>query len=119
MISDAAGVARLEGRLAFGIAVPRCAPFVAPLLYAIPIHSSLHVAVLKGTESTAAQPGEERDGRVADLLIVSTTMYRRASDLKARLYTVARRSGDPLLDRHALRQVARLVDVGALSTATW
>ncbi|HEV8680821.1 MAG TPA: glutamine--fructose-6-phosphate transaminase (isomerizing), partial [Stellaceae bacterium] len=37
MISDAAGVARLEDRLAFGIAVPHCAPFVAPLLYAIPI----------------------------------------------------------------------------------
>ena len=32
MISDAAGVARLEDRLASGIAVPRCDPFVAPLL---------------------------------------------------------------------------------------
>src|SRR5213079_1067440 len=28
LISDAAGIARLEGRAAFGIAVPRCAPFV-------------------------------------------------------------------------------------------
>ncbi|HVB16237.1 MAG TPA: glutamine--fructose-6-phosphate transaminase (isomerizing), partial [Stellaceae bacterium] len=51
MISDAAGVARLEGRLAFGIAVPQCAPFVAPLLYAIPIQLlAYHVAVLKGTD---------------------------------------------------------------------
>ncbi len=51
MISDAAGVARLEGRLAFGIAVPHCASFVAPLLYAIPIQLlAYHVAVLKGTD---------------------------------------------------------------------
>jgi glucosamine--fructose-6-phosphate aminotransferase (isomerizing) len=51
MISDAAGVARLEDRLAFGIAVPRCDPFVAPLLYAIPIQLlAYHVAVLKGTD---------------------------------------------------------------------
>ena len=51
MISDAAGVARLEDRLAFGIAVPRCDPFVAPLLYAIPIQLlAYHVAALKGTD---------------------------------------------------------------------
>jgi glutamine---fructose-6-phosphate transaminase (isomerizing) len=51
MISDAAGVARLEDRLAFGIAVPACDPFVAPLLYAIPIQLlAYHVAVLKGTD---------------------------------------------------------------------
>jgi glutamine---fructose-6-phosphate transaminase (isomerizing) len=51
MISDAAGVTRLDGRAAFGIAVPHCAPFVAPLLYAIPIQLlAYHVAVLKGTD---------------------------------------------------------------------
>src|SRR6266852_1918268 len=51
MISDAAGVARLEDRLAFGIAIPHCAPFVAPLLYAIPVQLlAYHVAVLKGTD---------------------------------------------------------------------
>ena len=51
MISDAAGVARLEDRLAFGIAIPSCAPFVAPLLYAIPVQLlAYHVAVLKGTD---------------------------------------------------------------------
>src|SRR5438445_943862 len=51
MISDAAGVARLADRLAFGIAVPNCDSFVAPLLYAIPIQLlAYHVAVLKGTD---------------------------------------------------------------------
>jgi glucosamine 6-phosphate synthetase-like amidotransferase/phosphosugar isomerase protein len=51
MISDAAGVARLSDRLAFGIAVPSCGPFVAPLLYAIPIQLlAYHTAVLKGTD---------------------------------------------------------------------
>src|ERR1700685_4116986 len=51
MISDAAGVARLEGRLAFGIAIPNCAPFVAPLLYAIPVQLlAYHTAVVKGTD---------------------------------------------------------------------
>ena len=51
MISDRAGVARLENRCAFGIPVPQCASFVAPLLYAIPIQLlAYHVAVLKGTD---------------------------------------------------------------------
>src|SRR5215472_625421 len=51
MISDAVGVARLADRLAFGIAVPNCDPFVAPLLYAIPIQLlAYHTAVIKGTD---------------------------------------------------------------------
>ncbi len=51
MISDAAGVARLDGRLSYGIAIPNCAPFVAPLLYAIPVQLlAYHTAVLKGTD---------------------------------------------------------------------
>jgi glucosamine--fructose-6-phosphate aminotransferase (isomerizing) len=51
MISDAAGVARLQDRLAFGIEIPHCAPFVAPLLYAIPVQLlAYHTAVLKGTD---------------------------------------------------------------------
>src|SRR6516225_6799774 len=51
MISDSAGVARLADRLAFGIAVPSCDPFVAPILYAIPIQLlAYHTAVLKGTD---------------------------------------------------------------------
>jgi glucosamine--fructose-6-phosphate aminotransferase (isomerizing) len=51
MISDPAGVARLGTRLAHGLAVPPCDPFVTPLLYAIPIQLlAYHVAVLKGTD---------------------------------------------------------------------
>jgi glutamine---fructose-6-phosphate transaminase (isomerizing) len=51
MISDKAGVARLASRLAYGIAVPDCDPFVAPLLYAIPIQLlAYHIAVIKGTD---------------------------------------------------------------------
>ncbi len=51
MISDAAGIARLEGRCAFGITIPKCAPFVAPILYAIPVQLlAYHTAVLKGTD---------------------------------------------------------------------
>ena len=51
MISDAAGVARLQDRLAFGIAIPHCAPFVAPLLYALPVQLlAYHTAVAKGTD---------------------------------------------------------------------
>jgi glutamine---fructose-6-phosphate transaminase (isomerizing) len=50
MISDAAGVTRLADRLAFDIAMPDCNPFVAPLLYAIPVQLlAYHTAVLKGT----------------------------------------------------------------------
>jgi glutamine---fructose-6-phosphate transaminase (isomerizing) len=51
MISDREGLSRLDGRLAFGIPVPRCDPFVAPLLYAIPVQLlAYHVAVIKGTD---------------------------------------------------------------------
>jgi glucosamine--fructose-6-phosphate aminotransferase (isomerizing) len=51
MISDAAGVSRLAHRAAFAIAVPSCDPFVAPMLYALPIQLlAYHVAVVKGTD---------------------------------------------------------------------
>ncbi|MFZ2007451.1 MAG: glutamine--fructose-6-phosphate transaminase (isomerizing) [Stellaceae bacterium] len=51
MISDAAGVARLQDRLAFGIEIPHCSAFVAPLLYAIPVQLlAYHTAVLRGTD---------------------------------------------------------------------
>ncbi len=51
MISDREGLLRLGQRLLFGIPVPRCDPFVAPLLYAIPAQLlAYHVAVLKGTD---------------------------------------------------------------------
>jgi glutamine---fructose-6-phosphate transaminase (isomerizing) len=51
MISDEAGIARLGGGLLAGIAIPPCDPFVAPILYAIPIQLlAYHIAVLKGTD---------------------------------------------------------------------
>jgi glucosamine--fructose-6-phosphate aminotransferase (isomerizing) len=51
MISEREGIARLQDRLLAGIEVPRCDPFVAPILYAIPIQLlAYHVAVLKGTD---------------------------------------------------------------------
>jgi glutamine---fructose-6-phosphate transaminase (isomerizing) len=51
MISDRAGIAKLEGRLSCAIEVPTCDPFVAPLLYAIPVQLlAYHVAVVKGTD---------------------------------------------------------------------
>ncbi|HUH85259.1 MAG TPA: glutamine--fructose-6-phosphate transaminase (isomerizing), partial [Stellaceae bacterium] len=51
MISDRDGIAKLEGRLSCAIEVPTCDPFVAPLLYAIPVQLlAYHVAVVKGTD---------------------------------------------------------------------
>jgi glucosamine--fructose-6-phosphate aminotransferase (isomerizing) len=51
MISDRQGLARFGGRLFHGIEVPSCHPFVAPLLYAVPVQLlAYHVAVLKGTD---------------------------------------------------------------------
>jgi glucosamine--fructose-6-phosphate aminotransferase (isomerizing) len=51
MISDNAGVARLADRLAFDVAMPDCDPFIAPLLYAIPVQLlAYHTAVHKGTD---------------------------------------------------------------------
>jgi len=42
---------KLRGRCAFGIAIPRCAPFVAPILDAISVQLlAYHTAVLKGTD---------------------------------------------------------------------
>jgi glucosamine--fructose-6-phosphate aminotransferase (isomerizing) len=51
MISDERGLKSIGDRLFFGIAVPGCDPFVAPILYAIPIQLlAYHTAVLKGTD---------------------------------------------------------------------
>ena len=51
MISDGDGLSRFDGRLSFGIEVPSCDPFVAPLLYAIPVQLlAYHVALVKGTD---------------------------------------------------------------------
>jgi glucosamine--fructose-6-phosphate aminotransferase (isomerizing) len=51
LISDREGLQRLAGYHAFGVEIPRCDPFVAPLLYAIPVQLlAYHVAVAKGTD---------------------------------------------------------------------
>jgi glucosamine--fructose-6-phosphate aminotransferase (isomerizing) len=51
MISDREGLAKLGNKVSFGIEIPRCDPFVAPLLYAIPVQLlAYHVAVAKGTD---------------------------------------------------------------------
>ncbi len=51
LISDAAGVARARDTAAWTITMPACDPFVAPLLYSLPIQMlAYHIAVLKGTD---------------------------------------------------------------------
>jgi glutamine---fructose-6-phosphate transaminase (isomerizing) len=51
MISDRDGLKRLDGRFSFGIEVPTSDPFVAPLLYAIPVQLlAYQVALAKGTD---------------------------------------------------------------------
>ena len=51
MLSERAGLDSFNGRLLAGIEVPHCDPFVAPILYSIPIQLlAYHVAVRKGTD---------------------------------------------------------------------
>jgi glucosamine--fructose-6-phosphate aminotransferase (isomerizing) len=51
VLSDAAGAAKLAGIAAETIVMPTVDPFVAPILYAIPVQVlAYHVAVLKGTD---------------------------------------------------------------------
>jgi glucosamine--fructose-6-phosphate aminotransferase (isomerizing) len=51
MISDEKGLATIGDKLYFGIPIPPCDPFVAPILYSIPIQLlAYHIAVLKGTD---------------------------------------------------------------------
>jgi glucosamine--fructose-6-phosphate aminotransferase (isomerizing) len=51
VFSDAAGAAKLKGIAADTIVLPAVDPFVAPILYAIPVQVlAYHVAVLKGTD---------------------------------------------------------------------
>ena len=50
-LSDADGEAKLGGLAAASVVLPRVDPFVAPILYAIPVQLlAYHVAVLKGTD---------------------------------------------------------------------
>ena len=51
VFSDAAGAAKLAGIAAETVVLPAVDPFVAPILYAIPVQLlAYHVAVLKGTD---------------------------------------------------------------------
>jgi glucosamine--fructose-6-phosphate aminotransferase (isomerizing) len=51
VFSDAAGAAKLQGIAAETVVLPPVDPFVAPILYAIPVQLlAYHVAVLKGTD---------------------------------------------------------------------
>ena len=51
VFSDAEGAARLKGIAAETVVLPTVDPFVAPILYAIPVQLlAYHVAVLKGTD---------------------------------------------------------------------
>jgi glucosamine--fructose-6-phosphate aminotransferase (isomerizing) len=50
-ISDKPGIARLGEQAAYTIEIPEIDPFVAPLLYAIPVQLlAYHTAVIKGTD---------------------------------------------------------------------
>ena len=50
-LSDKDGIARLGNLAAATIELPKVDPFVAPILYAIPVQLlAYHVAVLKGTD---------------------------------------------------------------------
>src|ERR1700722_481037 len=51
VFSDAAGAAKLQGIAVETVVMPTLHPFVAPILYAIPVQLlAYHVAVLKGTD---------------------------------------------------------------------
>lgn len=51
LLSDGAGIARLHDYVWRAIELPRVDPFVAPLLYAVPVQLlAYHVAVAKGTD---------------------------------------------------------------------
>ncbi len=51
LIADAKGVAKLGDRVRWSVELPTVDPFVAPILYAIPVQLlAYHTAVLKGTD---------------------------------------------------------------------
>jgi glucosamine--fructose-6-phosphate aminotransferase (isomerizing) len=51
LIADARGVARLADKVRWSVELPAVDPFVAPILYAIPVQLlAYHTAVLKGTD---------------------------------------------------------------------
>ncbi len=51
LLSDAQGLERIGDSAAHCIELPRIAPFVAPILYTVPVQLlAYHTAVLKGTD---------------------------------------------------------------------
>lgn len=51
LISDSEGCLALKAKARWSITLPHCDPFVAPILYALPVQLlAYHVAVLKGTD---------------------------------------------------------------------
>jgi glucosamine--fructose-6-phosphate aminotransferase (isomerizing) len=51
LISDAEGIERVGEQALFSIELPRIDPFVAPILYALPVQLlAYHTAVIKGTD---------------------------------------------------------------------
>jgi glucosamine--fructose-6-phosphate aminotransferase (isomerizing) len=51
LLSDPAGIAKLKGLAKATVAMPATHPFVAPILYAVPVQLlAYHTAVLKGTD---------------------------------------------------------------------
>ncbi len=51
LLSDATGIAHIGDQVQTAIELPKIDPFVAPILYAIPVQLlAYHVAVLKGTD---------------------------------------------------------------------
>ena len=51
LFADRDGIAKLGDRAAFTLELPKIDPFVAPILYALPVQLlAYHVAVLKGTD---------------------------------------------------------------------
>ena len=51
LIADAKGIERLKDRVRWSVELPAVDPFVAPILYAIPVQLlAYHTAVLKGTD---------------------------------------------------------------------
>ena len=51
LISDKTGIARLGAKATRTIELPACDPFVAPILYAVPVQLlAYHAAVIKGTD---------------------------------------------------------------------
>ncbi len=51
LLADSAGLAKLQSRAAATLEMPKTHPFVAPILYAVPVQLlAYHTAILKGTD---------------------------------------------------------------------